>query len=189
MGLETGSVISDLVITNPTAGDPVSQGDDHLRLLKTVIKATPIVIDRAYGEYTTNANLTTVIPLDDTIPQNTEGTQIISVALTPKATTSRVRLRFQGVFSIGQAANGTVAIFSSASANALTASTQSVTTTDLNFPLICEHEYVPGTTSALTFTVRVGPTAGTMRMNGSPNFGRYFGGVAKATLVVEEIQA
>ena len=38
MALETGSYINDLVITNPTSSDAKSQGDDHLRLLKTVIK-------------------------------------------------------------------------------------------------------------------------------------------------------
>ena len=38
MALETGSYINDLVITNPTSSDVKSQGDDHLRLLKTVIK-------------------------------------------------------------------------------------------------------------------------------------------------------
>jgi hypothetical protein len=32
--------ISDFVITNPTPGDPKSQGDDHLRLIKTVLKAS-----------------------------------------------------------------------------------------------------------------------------------------------------
>jgi hypothetical protein len=40
MGLETGTYISDLVSTNPVAGDPVSQGDDHLRLVKSTVKAT-----------------------------------------------------------------------------------------------------------------------------------------------------
>lgn len=38
MALETGTYISDLVTTNPTAGDPVSQADDHIRLLKTVLQ-------------------------------------------------------------------------------------------------------------------------------------------------------
>ena len=38
MGLETASYISQLVDTNPTASDPVSQGDDHLRLIKSVLQ-------------------------------------------------------------------------------------------------------------------------------------------------------
>jgi len=40
MGLETGTYISDLVATNPAAGDLRSEGDDHLRLIKAAIKAT-----------------------------------------------------------------------------------------------------------------------------------------------------
>lgn len=40
MALETGTYISDLVITNPTSTDPKSQGDDHIRLQKTVEKNT-----------------------------------------------------------------------------------------------------------------------------------------------------
>lgn len=40
MGLETGTYISDLVVTNPLGSDNKSQGDDHIRLIKQVIKNT-----------------------------------------------------------------------------------------------------------------------------------------------------
>ena len=40
MALETGTYVQDLVSTNPTTADFVSQGDDHLRLIKTVLEAT-----------------------------------------------------------------------------------------------------------------------------------------------------
>ncbi len=41
MGLETGTFIDDLVTTNPLgASDEVKQGDDHLRLIKSVLKTT-----------------------------------------------------------------------------------------------------------------------------------------------------
>jgi len=39
VSLETATTIAGLVITNPTTGDQVSQADDHLRLIKTVLKA------------------------------------------------------------------------------------------------------------------------------------------------------
>ncbi len=39
MGLETGTTISSFITSNPTTSDPVSQGDDHLRLIKSVLKA------------------------------------------------------------------------------------------------------------------------------------------------------
>lgn len=40
MGLETGTYVSDLVSTNPLSSDNERQGDDHLRLIKTLLKAT-----------------------------------------------------------------------------------------------------------------------------------------------------
>jgi len=41
MGLESTTTIAGLVSTNPVGGvDPVHQGDDHIRLLKTVLKTT-----------------------------------------------------------------------------------------------------------------------------------------------------
>lgn len=39
MSLESATYINQLVATNPTAADPKSQGDDHLRLLKGVLQA------------------------------------------------------------------------------------------------------------------------------------------------------
>lgn len=40
MALETATYISQLVSSNPTATDPVGQGDDHLRLIKAALQAT-----------------------------------------------------------------------------------------------------------------------------------------------------
>jgi len=40
MGLETGTYISDLVVTNPAAGDGIVDADNHMRLIKSTVKAT-----------------------------------------------------------------------------------------------------------------------------------------------------
>lgn len=40
MPLETATYLSDLVTSNPAASDPLSNADDHLRLLKATAKAT-----------------------------------------------------------------------------------------------------------------------------------------------------
>lgn len=39
MSLESGGFIKDLVATNPEGTDPKSQGDDHMRLIKAVLKS------------------------------------------------------------------------------------------------------------------------------------------------------
>ena len=40
MALETGTFISDLNVANPAGADGMTQGDDHLRLVKATVKAT-----------------------------------------------------------------------------------------------------------------------------------------------------
>lgn len=40
MGLETATYISDLDATNPTGSDAKSQGDDHIKMIKRVVKDT-----------------------------------------------------------------------------------------------------------------------------------------------------
>ena len=38
MGVETAAWVTQLVATNPVVGDPVGEGDDHLRMVKTVLQ-------------------------------------------------------------------------------------------------------------------------------------------------------
>src|SRR5574342_596149 len=40
MPLENANFISQLATTNPLVGDDVSQGDDHIRMLKSVLQTT-----------------------------------------------------------------------------------------------------------------------------------------------------
>jgi hypothetical protein len=49
MGLETATYISQLVTSNPTGADKKLQGDDHLRLLKSVLQSTFPTASRAFN--------------------------------------------------------------------------------------------------------------------------------------------
>ena len=40
MAVESASWVTQLVDTNPVVGDPVGEGDDHLRLIKSVLKTS-----------------------------------------------------------------------------------------------------------------------------------------------------
>ena len=65
MGLESATFLDSLVATNPVAGDPKSQGDDHLRLIKTVLQATfPGLAGRAWRSQT-QAGTYTVVASDN----------------------------------------------------------------------------------------------------------------------------
>jgi len=155
--------------------------------------ATGFVVDRVIGTYATSADITTVVPVDDTIPQNTEGVQIISVTITPKSSTSRLRARFNGnVASSAGAGNAVICgLFCTpgpGGSDAIAARAISVPVTGYVFGIALEHEWVPGSTNQQTVTVRIGPNTGTIRLNGG-TAARQLGGAQAATLIVEEIKA
>src|SRR3990167_2890085 len=61
MALESVSYLDDLVITNPVAGDPRSEGDDHLRNIKIGVKASfPGMTGRAWRVQVKGAGYTIV---------------------------------------------------------------------------------------------------------------------------------
>jgi hypothetical protein len=154
--------------------------------------AAPIgsIIKSAVQRYTTySGGVATVIPADDTIPQITEGSEIFNVSFTPSSTTSKLRLRLTGSGSVMTGLPGTlvVALFNGATDAIATVGT-TVPTANYLHSFALEHEYTPGSTSAITFSVRFGPgAAGTAAING--NAARLFGGSSATTLVIEEIRA
>jgi hypothetical protein len=147
------------------------------------------VIDHSYARYVSNASLTSVIPEDNTVPQATEGTEIVSVSLTPKSSTNRVRIVFSGFGAVTSSSYGLATSLTIDGGPAVMAGMFDNKGTDgIGYSTLI-YEYVPGDTSAHTYAIRVGPTAtGSVRMNGNSS-GRYFGGVAASTLIAEEIKS
>src|SRR6186713_69903 len=141
------------------------------------------VVDRAYAEYTSAAQITAFIPPDDTIPQITEGTQILSVTITPKNTTNRLRFRASAGGSADLQDDGiSLAAFRNGVSNAL-GSSYGVLAPYAGGSTFCylEGEFVPGSTSALTLSIRAGGAAGNITINGYSGV-RFFGGSWKSTL-------
>jgi hypothetical protein len=66
MALETGTYIDSLVVTNPAATDALSQADEHLRLLKSTIKATFPNVNAAVTATPAELNTKTAIVSDGT---------------------------------------------------------------------------------------------------------------------------
>ena len=145
------------------------------------------LVQSVRGTYSTNENLTANIPADDTIPQNTEGTSIISVTITPKFADSIIRFRFAGTGSASTTAALIAAIFLNSGANAIASTYVSIETAGYARPLTVEGQITPGSTSALTLTIRVGSSGGTARMNGNAS-GRFLGGTMVCNLLVDEVR-
>jgi len=97
MGLETGTYISDLNSSNPVAGDPVNEGDDHIRLVKSTVKATFPSITGAVTSTHTELNLLDGVTANTTelnyVDITTLGTAQASKAVTVDASKDSTGIR------------------------------------------------------------------------------------------------
>jgi len=129
---------------------------------------------------------TTTIPNDDTIPQNNEGDQYMSLAITPNSATNILTILVTILFSSSAAGNQrTAALFQDTTANALAAGA-ALLSADWNDYLSFSYRMVSGTTSATTFKLRAGGgDPGTTTFNGRVG-GRLFGTTIKSTMTITE---
>ena len=141
--------------------------------------------------YTTGAVATgtTVLPQDDTIPQNTEGDEYMSLAITPTSASNKLLIQVVLFASHGSAIWLSVALFQDATAGALGVTSSYQTTATAGLTVSLNHYMTSGTTSATTFKVRAGAhVAGTLSFNGQGGT-RLFGGVLSSSVTITEIQA
>ena len=165
---------------------------DVLNTLRAADMPAGSIVGRVYAEYTANAALATALPCDDTIPASTEGTQVLSAAITLGNASNRVRARFQGqVAELEQNLAIGAALFRSTTCVGATFAANlggDEAAWRAAVGLTIEIEEAPGSVGPHTYTVRVGSHDGTsVRMNGTTS-SRFFGGASRATLVLEEIQ-
>lgn len=145
------------------------------------------LIQSVASSYASNADLSTSIPADDTVPQNTEGTEILTQAITPVSASSVIEIEAVWNVSGASAALVTGALFVDSTAGALAASTSVPGATTLPAPGKLLYRESAGSTSARTYKLRIGPGSGTVRLNGTTS-GRLMGGTMKSWLVVREIK-
>ena len=148
------------------------------------------VVQRAANASGAVATGTTIVPGDDTIPQNTEGDQYMSQAITPTSAANVLRISHQGSYSYS-AANNQLAtgLFQDSTANALAVSTQNYGSAANYMTGIVNYAMVAGTVSSTTMKIRAGgQSAGTTSFNGNSG-ARQYGGVLDSYLEILEIAA
>ena len=140
---------------------------------------------------TTMSSGTTTIPNDATIPQKTEGTEFMTLAITPTSATNKLIIQSIAHGSVNAATiNHIMALFQDTTANALCAVATLNPTSTASTTLNLQHYMTAGTTSATTFKIRIGPhTTGTYVLHGYYSGGNslYFGGVSEASITIWEI--
>ena len=135
--------------------------------------------------YTATTTISTLMPRDATVPQNTEGTEILSASITPRATTSRVKITVSATSgeTSGADTNVIFAVFKDSDADAIHAAQllNSGNATNNLGGVVVVYVDSPATTSAITYTVRVGPHTGTLNLN------TLYGTAGGTRLILEEI--
>lgn len=175
----TGSICSDT-----TNGDIYKKTTDTAN---TGWIGIPTIIQQVNTSTSSYASTTTVIPSDDTIPQQTEGSELLTLAITPTNASNTLLIEFTGwghcasdtVFSVALFQDSTADAIAAVGANNLGNSVKAMS---------LRHFMTAGTTSSTTFKIRYGPSSAvTVSVNGAG--GRYYGGVSSTVLSITEIRA
>jgi hypothetical protein len=130
---------------------------------------------------------TTTIPFDDTIPQNTEGAEFMTLAITPTNTNNLLYIEVNTFATTTNAVFTVSALFQDTTASALAAVASFQPTSTAGQTVHLSHKMTAGTTSATTFKVRLGPhAASTLTFNGQSG-ARMFGGVAASSITITAV--
>ncbi len=152
--------------------------------------STGFCVGMSIAETATYSTITNVIPYDDTIPQNTEGTEVLTVTHTPKATSHILRVDVVVPISAnGSTGDALAALFKNSEASAIAASATNAQNANFIQEIVFTYYMTAGTTSAITFRLRCGPKSGNTAYVNGGNGNRLLGGVLKTTIVVTEFKA
>lgn len=153
-----------------------------------VLSGTPVQVVET--DFITVGTTTAVIPTDDTIPQITEGVEIMTAAITPKFATSTLYVEVLVNGAVNNLGSSCVAaVFQDSGVNALAAAFVQGGGVDFGSQVAVRFKVAAGSTTARTFRVRVGPgSAVTMTYNGNAG-SRRFGGVNISSITITEILA
>lgn len=162
----------------------------------SVVAYTPTVSNALAGSVVQVVNTitgavatgSTTMPDDDTVPQSGEGTQFMTLAITPTNASNKLRIDVVFNFASNGSTQSILALFQDSTAGALAAASQYISQVDKGSQIVLTHYMAAGTTSATTFKVRAGDSAGgTITFNGV-SAGRKFGGVMASSITITEIK-
>lgn len=164
-------------------------GPTYGALYHTGMALPGTVIQRVCTTQVATATGTVVLPVDDTIPQSSEGNGLASVTIAASRPAHLVRISHQATYAhTATVSRLCAALFKGAAASAMYAQ---LFPKDDNISAICNinlsHTAVINTTTGTEFFINVGSdTAGTLTFLGSAG-GRLLGGVMASHTIAEEI--
>jgi hypothetical protein len=177
--IDAPAVAGDQTFTLPGTGGTL----DRLNRAGNVIQ----VIE---ANYLSGASTSSNIPRDSTIPQNTEGAELLTASITPISASNKLLILVNvPYFTLGTGGTaGTVALFQDTTANALSTAAADFSASDYGQNVSLSHYMTAGTTSSTTFKIRYGAASGSTFINRYIS-GTTLGGVAFVRLIIMEIAA
>lgn len=180
-----GSLVTGITGAHLTALSGIPSGAGVIPVANIPAGISVQVVNASTGELITG---TTTFPADDTIPQITEGNEAISVAITPLSATNKLKIDMTIHFTTPSDSGGMAALFRAGTNNALACMQRYSAANSPSF-ISFSHFVTAGSTSSLTFSVRVGQSgAGTVNINGASG-SRVFGGALATSITITEIKA
>ncbi len=131
---------------------------------------------------------TTSMVFDNTIPQNTEGDEYMSLAITPKSASNILKIDVTiATWGLSTATAGGAALFQDSIADALASTAfQTSAGNSIEPTIVFSHYMVAGTVSATTFKVRAGGQgSNTFTFNGNAG-SAYYGGTLATSITITE---
>lgn len=177
--------------TNTGNALPVAVDDANWKYLGdlSVIPVSSVIVQTVSATSASVVTGTAQIPNDDTIPQNTEGLEAITLAITPTNATNKLRIRAQ--INISTASSNdtkTAALFQDSTVNALHGVQGYSSVVGDGTSMFLEYEMVAGTTSPTTFKIRAASEGNVVvTLNGAGGT-RRLGGILAHTIIIEEIK-
>jgi len=185
---EYGELAANAVTSAKILDGTIVNADIAAATITNAKLATPgIVVQMVNTQTGAVATGTTSIPLDDTIPQITEGDQYMSLAITPK-NASNILIIEAGVFLSTNTNDRRpiAALFVGSTSNALTVSSSYTELGTEESSIQLMHKMTASVTTELTFTIRAGAnTTQTLTFNGV-SASRRFGDIPKSYITITE---
>ncbi len=129
---------------------------------------------------------TPYVPNDNTIPQNTEGTEVMTLSITPQSASSTLMIMAKAFAENSTNVVVTMALFRDSTADALATAFDTAPGDDSPFSLSLTHNVASGSTATTTFKIHLGGTGGTMAFNGlGAGQGRYGGTLSSQITIIE----
>lgn len=161
----------------------------RLRIEASDTQTSGTVLQTVYEEDGDVATGTTLIPADNTIPQqSSDGDVYLSKSITPSSATNYIEV--EAIVNGANSAGGilAVALFKDAIEDSIGVCGEEVDPNEIH-NLVIRKRFLAGTTSTINIKVHLGnSTAGTTTFNGESGT-RLYGGVMASTLTLKEVTA